>query len=357
MRYEMARSLKQADGTVGNLCGIVTKQLSTTASSPQPLGDDSGSDERDNLNKSKPSLSENQITQLRCTSEVACSPHHRESDNFEDLNAKSSPLHQRQSHMLWKRQGGGERGAPSIFYMHRHVSGSARGGDVSAWRARLESAGNRLLGRRAAEQPASRQHRVDSSNFGAQPVRAPPRHQPVVHVREASGGPSPGAEALRPAEGQEAHRVAVERCVQGQRREQVGGTGQVSDQRRAVALTISDVAAAGHGDAVAPQQHRVAISSGDLRVGQAPDQRREPAVTTMVVAAGHGDAVAPDQDRMLCSSGDLHVGQVPVQCRELARTIKVSRLLPPATATPSLLSRTVCPYLHIQRRLARRSGS
>ncbi|CAK0837787.1 unnamed protein product [Prorocentrum cordatum] len=104
------------------------------------------------------------------------------------------------------------------------------------------------------------------------------RRQLAVDVRQESGGTSPDPAALGPTEGQDAHRVAVGRCLQEQRWKQVRRIDQTPRQRREVALT-EIIPAAGHGAAVAPDQGRVAATSRNLRLGQAPRHRWEVALT------------------------------------------------------------------------------
>ena len=52
------------------------------------------------------------------------------------------------------------------------------------------------------------------------------------------------------------------------------------------------VQAAGHGPAIAPEQHCVARSGGSLRIARVGDCRWELTLSLLVQAAGHGAALA-----------------------------------------------------------------
>jgi len=191
---------------------------------------------------------------------------------------------------------------------------AARGGVGSAGRAagHAEHLSDRLLGRGAAEQPAAGQDRVDPPEHGAQPARTMLSRQLVVDVAEKRSWPSLDPAALRPAEGQEAHRIAVGQRLQQERRKQMGLVRQVSHQLWNVALATG-IAAAGHGSAIAPEQDRVAKSSGNLSVGQGPRWRVQTALAITVPATSHCGTIAHEQHRVIISSGNLRANDRAIQ--------------------------------------------
>ena len=130
------------------------------------------------------------------------------------------------------------------------------------------------------------------------------------------------------------HRVAIGRRLQEQRWKKVSCVGESCVQCWEVAPTIL-IVAAGHGGAVAPEQHCVAPSSGDLRVCQPRDQCREVALTKIIEAAGRGGAVARARvalldvahciERRLLQVRRLHMqAAAPLSCRR--RTLPVRKV-------------------------------
>ena len=67
--------------------------------------------------------------------------------------------------------------------------------------------------------------------------------------------------------------------------------------------TAKHIGTAGHGRAVAPQQHRVRKARDDLRVRHLALQSGDPAPAPPIITARHGRTVAPQQHRVQTARG------------------------------------------------------